>query len=99
MSETTAIKLKFLGREMQVGCKAEEKDALMRAAEYVNSEMQSIKSRGGNPSVEKVAIITAMNMANELLRLRENSGAVTGLEDEINAMQKMIDSAMKPAGE
>ena len=53
MSETTAIKLKFLGREIQVGCKAEEKDALMRAAEYVNSEMQSIKSRGGNPSVHR----------------------------------------------
>ncbi|MDO6461766.1 cell division protein ZapA [Granulosicoccaceae sp. 1_MG-2023] len=96
MSETTAIKLKFLGREIQVACKAGEKDALLRAADYVNNEMQSIKARGGNPSVEKVAIITAMNMANELLRLRESSGAVTGLEDNIAAMQKMIDAAMKP---
>ena len=71
MTGSTTVKIKILGKEMQVACGEEERDALINAASFLNSEMQSIQAKGGNPSTEKIAIITAMNMANELLGLRD----------------------------
>ncbi|MCB1757042.1 MAG: cell division protein ZapA [Gammaproteobacteria bacterium] len=96
MSETTtAIKLKFLGKELQVACKPSEKDALLRAAEHVNNEMLAIKAKGGNPSVEKLAIIIAMNMANELLQLRESSTTLANTSARLGEMESRIAEAIK----
>lgn len=94
MSESTPIKLKIMGREIQVTCKPGEKDAVLNAAAYVDAEMQAIKSKALNQSAEKVAIITAMNMANELLRLREQSSNLDNASQQISAMQESLSAAL-----
>lgn len=95
MSESTQIKLKIMGREIQVSCKPGEKDAVLKAAEYVDSEMQAIKSKAGSQSAEKVAIITAMNMANELLRLRQQEADLDSVSEKISDMKEAISAALK----
>ena len=94
MSESTPIKLKIMGREIQVTCKPGEKDAVLKAAEYVDGEMQAIKAKAVTQSAEKVAIITAMNMANELLRLREQSSDLDSASQQISAMQEALTAAL-----
>ena len=94
MSDTTQIKLKIMGREIQVACKPDEKDAVLKAAEYVGGEMQTIKSKAISQSAEKVAIITAMNMANELLRLREKSSNLDNASAQISSMQEALAAAL-----
>lgn len=94
MSESTQIKLKIMGREIQVACKPGEKDAVLKAAEYVGTEMQAIKSKAASQSAEKVAIITAMNMANELLRLREQSSNLDAASQKIIDMQEALSAAL-----
>ncbi len=95
MNDSTAVKLRILGKEIQVACQKEERDDLMRAAEYLNTEMESVKSRGGNPSTEKIAIITAMNMANELLSLRDHNIAVQRASTKLSELQHKIAEALK----
>lgn len=94
MNDTTAVKLKILGREIQVGCKPGERDALLKAAQHVESEMHSLQSRGNNPSVEKIAIITALNMANELLTLRDSTGEMNSASNLLDAMQGKLEKAL-----
>ncbi len=95
MTEATQMKLKIMGREIQVACKPGEKDAVLKAAEYVDNEMQSIKAKAVSQSAEKVAIITAMNMANELLRLREQSLGLDTANEKINEMHEALSAALQ----
>jgi cell division protein ZapA len=96
MSDATTVKLKFLDKEIQVACKEGEQEKLLSAAGYLNTEMRAVKSKSGNPSTEKVALITAMNMANELLRLRSSNIASKAITSKVNTIQDKIASALKP---
>ncbi|HBR98816.1 MAG TPA: cell division protein ZapA [Gammaproteobacteria bacterium] len=95
MSKPAAVKLKILGTEIQVACKPDEEDALLKAARYVEKEMQTVKSRGGNPSSEKIALITAMNMANELLSLRAGSDELESASSLLDEMQRSLKKVLQ----
>ncbi len=94
MKEATTLKLKILNTEIQAACAAHEKDALIDAARFVDDEMRSIKSKSGTRSVEKVAIITAMNLANELLQLRKESAAFSKASSKISDLNTKLATAL-----
>ncbi len=95
VKESTKIKIKVLDREIQVACSEDEQEALLNAASFVGSEMQSVKAKGGNPSTEKIAIITAMNLANELLQLRKNTATLERTSSQLGVLQEKIANVLK----
>ena len=64
---TTSIDVTILGRQFSVACNEKEKDELLRTVEFVDLRMQRIRDNGKVIGVERIAIMTALNIAHELL--------------------------------
>jgi cell division protein ZapA len=99
MSELYAhVTIRILEKEYQVACPAEEKGDLLASAELLNRKMREIRDSGKVVGLDRVAVMAALNLANDLLKA-QNQGAelknVVG--SRVKAMRERIDSALGPA--
>ena len=68
MSEMYAhVNVKILDKEYQISCKADEKAALLDSAELLTSKMLEIRDSGKVTGLDRIAVMAALNMANELI--------------------------------
>ena len=65
MSKTLTISI--MNKEFQVACPEGEEEALQRAARYLSEQMQEIRQSGKVVGMDRIAIMTALNMSHELL--------------------------------
>ena len=98
MSEMFAhITIRILEKEYQVSCPAEEKANLLASVELLNKKMRDIRDSGKVIGLDRIAIMAALNLANELLK---RSGDERQLKDNIvprvRAMSERLDAALKP---
>lgn len=66
MSNDTVI-VTLLDKDYQVACPVGQQDSLRESAKYLNSQMRDIKVKGKVIGLERIAIMAALNIANELL--------------------------------
>lgn len=94
MSEPELVTVRILGREYQVMCGPDEKRGLMEAALYLDSQMREIRESGRLTSVEKIAVMCALNLTDELLKLRQNDlDRATGVDQRILDLARRLDGA------
>ena len=98
MSEMFAhITIRILEKEYQVSCPAEEKANLLASVELLNKKMRDIRDSGKVIGLDRIAIMAALNLANELLK---RSGDERQLKDiivpRVRAMSERLDEALKP---
>ena len=92
------VTIRILEKEYNVACPAEEKAALVASAELLNTKMREIRDSGKVVGLDRVAVMAALNLANELLKARgqdEELKSIVGLR--IRAMREHLDSALGPA--
>ncbi|GAB2669540.1 cell division protein ZapA [Arenimonas aestuarii] len=67
------VNVKILDREYTVGVEPGEREGLTAAAHLLDARMREI--RGGNrmAAIDRVAVLAALNLAHELLQLRNQS--------------------------
>jgi cell division protein ZapA len=75
-------RLRILDKEVQIACKPGEEDDLMQAAAYIDQSMRDLRRRSNTSSIEKIAIVTAINTANALLKSRSQEGG--GIDSSIS---------------
>ena len=90
------VNVKILDKEYQVACKADERADLLDSAELLNAKMLEIRDSGKVTGLDRIAIMAALNLANELLSLR---GHEQSLEDDaavrLQAMRERVESALQ----
>ncbi|MGD8339954.1 MAG: cell division protein ZapA [Gammaproteobacteria bacterium] len=99
MSEMYAhVTVRILEKEYHVACPANEKSALLAAADLLNSKMREIRDAGKVVGLDRVAVMAALNLANELL---DSQGRGDELKDivglRIKSMRERLDDALGPA--
>lgn len=99
MSDTYAhVSIRILGKEYQVACPVQEKTDLLAAADLLNKKMQDIRDSGKVLGLDRVAVMAALNMANELLKRTDEEQQLKDIVDlRIKAMRERLDSALGPA--
>lgn len=65
------ISVTILDREYQFACPPEERKALREAADYLHERMLSIKGEGRLMALERIAVMTALNLSDELLKMQK----------------------------
>jgi len=70
MSQAELVTVRILDREYQVMCSPAERRGLMDAALYLDRQMREIRDSGKLSSNEKIAVMCALNLSDELLKLR-----------------------------
>jgi cell division protein ZapA len=92
------VTVRILEKEYHVACPADEKADLLASAELLNRKMREIRDSGKVVGLDRVAVMAALNLANELLK---NQGQDDELKEivglRIRAMRERLDSALGPA--
>ena len=92
----TRVSVRVLDREYQVACPAEERSDLLDSAEYLDAQMREVRDTGKVVGLDRIAVISALNLANELIKLRRNGGAVDGdLGVRLRGMRERVESALE----
>lgn len=73
------VSVRILDKEYQIACPVEERTALLDAAEFLNARMKEIRDSGKVVGLDRIAVIAALNIANELIAER-NEEKVPGEE-------------------
>jgi cell division protein ZapA len=91
----TVLKVNIYGTEYPI--KGEiDVEYIRRIAEYVDRKMREVDQTTAAKSSLKVAILAALNIADELFREREEkTGLVQTLEAKINQLSKLINENLK----
>jgi len=76
-AEPARVSVRILEKEYFVACPHDERAALLDAAEYLNARMREIRDSGKVVGLDRVAVMAALNLANELLRIRDEESKVT----------------------
>lgn len=74
MSKSLPINISILDKEYKIACPSGEQSALLASAEYLDEKMREVRDSGSIIGSERIAVITALNIAHELL----NSGQLDG---------------------
>ena len=74
MSDVTTLTVSILDKEYQVACPPEEVDALRTSARYLHEQMAQIRSSGKVLGADRIAVMAALNIANEMLSTKQSKG-------------------------
>lgn len=68
---------------------------ILQIAEYVNSKMEDVNKNISNGNLVQVAILTALNIADEYFQLKDMEVGITGeLEQKTRALISMLDEGL-----
>ena len=85
----------ILDREFRVACPEEERAELLEAVSYLDKKMREVRDTGKVATVERIAIMAALNIAHELLTTRLGTGFDLGdFKRRIGSMQATIDATL-----
>lgn len=93
------VDVSILGRDYSLACPPAEKTALLSAVRHVDQRMLAIKGSGKIVSNERIAVMAAIQIANELLTMRAPDGplshvALGDFKGKIDAMNGMLDTVL-----
>ncbi len=89
------VSIRILEKEYQVSCPADEKADLVASAELLDQKMREIRDSGKVVGLDRVAVMAALNIANELLQRTDDDRElkdIVGLR--VKAMRERLDSAL-----
>lgn len=83
------VTVRIMSREYTVACPPDEHEALVASADYLNERMTGIRRRGKALGAERIAVMTALNLARELLALKGHSGVTPQDEAAIDKVHQL----------
>jgi len=89
------LDIKLLGKDYRVACPPEERESLQAAVELLDERMGEMATKSKSTG-ERLAVMTALNLAHELLS-QKNPGAGVDrydLKRRISAMEARLDEAL-----
>jgi len=89
MTDPEPINVSILDKEYKVACPVGEQPALLASAKYLDGKMREVRDNGSIIGSERIAVITALNIANELLN-GDNLGI--DVDTEISPRLKNLES-------
>jgi cell division protein ZapA len=69
------VSVRILEKEYQVACLPEERSELLDSAEYLNLKMREIRDAGNIVGLDRIAVMVALNLAHELLKVNGRGAA------------------------
>jgi cell division protein ZapA len=93
--KTSSLDVNILDREFRVACPEDERAELQDAVAYLDKKMREIRDAGKIASVERIAIMAALNIAHELLTTKVGGGFdLAEVKRRMQAMQATIDATL-----
>ncbi|MDJ0750159.1 MAG: cell division protein ZapA [Woeseiaceae bacterium] len=89
------VSVRILDKEYQVACPAEERTDLLDSAEILNSKMREIRDSGRIVGLDRIAVMAALNMANDLLHAKVRDQELEGdISDRLKSISDRVDNVL-----
>jgi cell division protein ZapA len=94
-SNRLPVTVSILDKEYRISCLPEERESLLQAAAYVDGQMREIRQAGRIIGSERIAVMTALNIANDLLLSQKTKDEGTeNITRRIKNLQDKIELAL-----
>jgi len=99
MTEPTAqVSIRILDKEYQVACPVSERTDLLDSAEILNAKMREIRDSGRVVGLDRIAVMAALNMANDLMHAKARDKALEGdYSTRLKSISDRVDSILSGA--
>ena len=88
------VKVVIMDREFTIACKKNDRDELLDAAAHLDKQLRVVQAQSKVVGLEHCAVITALNLSNELLQLRRNSQVPGDLNARLQALTTRVERAV-----
>jgi cell division protein ZapA len=89
------VSVRILEKEYQVACLPEERSELLDSAEYLNGKMREIRDHGNVVGLDRIAVMAALNITNELLKMRGRGEVVDAdVGNKIRQLRERVETAL-----
>ncbi len=89
------VSVRILDKEYQVACPADERTDLLDSAEVLNAKMLEIRDSGRVVGLDRIAVMAALNMANDLLHAQARDRLIEGdLSTRLRDISNRVDSVL-----
>ncbi|MDU0810334.1 MAG: cell division protein ZapA [Burkholderia sp.] len=91
---TKQIEVLILNQTYRLACSPDTEKTLLEAVSYVDSEMTKIHSNSSIRGIDRIAVMTSISLASELLRLQKSirQGESFPVEEIRSTIQEMNES-------
>ncbi len=90
MSEPVSVRI--MDREFTIGCEPSEREQLVAAAQLVDKRMREIRGDSRTAALDRVAVLTALNLAHELMQGRQLGGSSDqAIRQTLGEMNRKLD--------
>jgi len=91
-SDKNTTEITLLDRKYLIACPPQEQEDLLRAAHHLNQKMSEIRRAGKILSMERLSIMAALNITNEML---QRDDVNHNHETQISRLTQKLDSALE----
>jgi cell division protein ZapA len=92
------VSVRILDKEYQVACPAEERTDLLDSAEILNNKMREIRDSGRIVGLDRIAVMAALNMANDLIHAKVRDQELEGdISDRLKSISDRVDNVLSGA--
>jgi cell division protein ZapA len=90
------VNVRLLDRQYEVACPAEERSDLLDSAEYLDAKMREVRDTGKVVGLDRIAVISALNIANELIKLKQQGTSLEGdIGSRLKTLRERVESALE----
>ena len=92
------VSVRILDKEYQVACPASERTDLLDSAEVLDAKMREIQNTGRVVGLDRIAVMAALNMANDLLRAQARDRQLGGdVSERLKSISDRVESVLGSA--
>ena len=90
------VTVKILNQNYDIFCQENEKDDLYKSAELLNDKMMKTKAEGKTIGLDRIAVISALNFANDSLNHKDITNTLNfSIKERILKLQQKIDVVLE----
>lgn len=95
-----AIAVRLLDKEYRIGCPEGEEDQLLATARYLDRRMREIRGGGKVIGTERIAVMTALNLAHELLAAQQDKSEQAGAASRrVRSLRERVEAALNESAQ
>jgi cell division protein ZapA len=94
--EQARVSVRIMEKEYVIACPYEERTALLDTAEFLNARMREVRDSGKVVGLDRIAVMVALNLANELLRLKNQDARLESeASGRVRALRERVEGAIE----
>jgi cell division protein ZapA len=95
MSDPIKVTVRLLDKDYHVACPPEEREDLLQSAAYLNGKMRELRDGVKAVGSDRIAVIAALNLANEVVKLKARAGRDESVGVRLKSLRDKVETALE----